>query len=42
MARTVVIGDVHGCLAELKQLLERVELTRDDCLVSVGDLVDKV
>lgn len=39
MPRSVIIGDVHGCLAELEELLGRVGLTDDDRLYFVGDLV---
>jgi hypothetical protein len=39
--RTIVIGDVHGCLAELEDLLDKVALAGDDRLVFVGDLVAK-
>jgi predicted phosphodiesterase len=40
--RTIVIGDVHGCLAELDELLKVVEYKADDDrLVFVGDLVDR-
>lgn len=41
MSRTVIVGDIHGMLPELRLLLERVELGRGDQLVLVGDLVDK-
>jgi hypothetical protein len=41
MARTFVIGDVHGCIDELDRLLERFALTRGDEVVLVGDLVNK-
>ena len=41
MARTLFIGDVHGCRAELHDLLEKARWTRDDRLVLVGDLVAK-
>jgi hypothetical protein len=37
--RTIVIGDVHGCLKELDELLQRVGPTSSDQLVFVGDLV---
>lgn len=37
--RTVLIGDVHGCLAELDRLLE--EVGPWDQLVFLGDLMDK-
>ena len=39
MRRTIIIGDVQGCLAELDALLDRVGLTSDDALYFVGDLV---
>lgn len=39
MARTIVIGDVHGCRTELDELLDRVALAQGDALCFVGDLV---
>ncbi len=39
MARTIVIGDVHGCAAELERLLEKLGPSADDRLLFVGDLV---
>jgi len=39
--RTIVIGDVHGCLDELRALLVRCGRTPDDQVVLVGDLVAK-
>ncbi len=39
LRRTIIIGDVQGCLAELDSLLDRVALTQDDALYFVGDLV---
>ena len=41
MGRTFVIGDVHGMWDELVVLLGTLGLTKEDTLVSVGDLVDK-
>ena len=40
MARTYVIGDVHGALRALKQGIERAALRHDDRLVFLGDYVD--
>jgi hypothetical protein len=37
--RTIVIGDVHGCAAELRELLSKVGFVSGDRLVFVGDLV---
>jgi len=39
--RTVVIGDIHGCLEEVHDLLRAVGATRQDRLISVGDLIGK-
>lgn len=40
--RTIVIGDVHGCLAEFQALLRLVSHTKgSDRLVLVGDLMDR-
>jgi bis(5'-nucleosyl)-tetraphosphatase (symmetrical) len=40
--RTIVVGDVHGCLEELDELLRLVELRPGfDRLVFVGDLLDR-
>jgi hypothetical protein len=37
--RTVIVGDVHGCRAELDALLDSIAFTSGDRLVFVGDLV---
>lgn len=39
MGRTILVGDVHGCLAELQKLLDRVAFCSSDRLIFVGDLV---
>ena len=38
--RTLVIGDIHGGLKALKQVLERAEATANDTLIFLGDYVD--
>ncbi len=38
--RTIIIGDIHGGLKALVQLLERAEVTEKDTLIFVGDYVD--
>lgn len=39
-SRAIIVGDVHGCSAELRTLLDRVGYVRgSDTLVFVGDLV---
>ena len=39
--RTIVVGDIHGCYDELRDLLDRAALGAEDRVVSVGDLVVK-
>jgi len=41
MARTIVIGDIHGCLAAFDALLKAIQPTESDTLVTVGDYVDR-
>jgi len=39
--RVVLIGDVHGCRAELDLLLDKISIRKTDTVVFVGDLVNK-
>lgn len=39
--RIIAIGDIHGCHLEFAELLERLELTKDDRLILVGDLINR-
>ncbi|MEO1406362.1 MAG: metallophosphoesterase family protein [Pseudomonadota bacterium] len=41
MARTCIIGDVHGMTDMLRELLNKLGLQPGDTLISLGDLVDK-
>jgi serine/threonine protein phosphatase 1 len=38
--RTLVIGDIHGGLIALKQIIERAQITSTDTLIFLGDYVD--
>ncbi|TXD83523.1 serine/threonine protein phosphatase [Subsaximicrobium wynnwilliamsii] len=40
MKRTLAIGDIHGGLKGLKQLLARIDSKEDDQLIFLGDYVD--
>ncbi len=40
MVRTIVIGDIHGALKALRQLLQILHLHEDDLLIFLGDYVD--
>ena len=40
MKRTLVIGDIHGGMLALRQILERAEVRSDDRLIFLGDYVD--
>jgi Calcineurin-like phosphoesterase len=42
VSRLIFVGDVHGCVDELKALLERVRYdARQDHLITTGDLITK-
>src|SRR6218665_811643 len=40
MKRILVIGDIHGGLKALHQVLERAKVTKEDTLIFLGDYVD--
>ncbi len=40
MTRTLVIGDIHGGLRALRQVIERAKVTSSDTLIFLGDYVD--
>ncbi len=40
MGRSIAIGDIHGGLKALIQLLKRIDLKPDDELIFLGDYVD--
>lgn len=39
--RVLAIGDIHGCLGPLDELLAWVNPTADDVLITLGDYVDR-
>jgi serine/threonine protein phosphatase 1 len=39
--RVLAIGDIHGCLGTLDDLLNWVAPTRDDLVIALGDYVDR-
>ena len=40
--RHIIVGDVHGCYDELRELLDQLQFEPDrDVLISVGDIVDR-
>ena len=41
MQRTIVVGDVHGCVDEMQALLRQCGVVRGDRVVLAGDLVAK-
>jgi serine/threonine protein phosphatase 1 len=40
MSRTLVIGDIHGGLKALKEVLDKAKVTQEDVLIFLGDYVD--
>ena len=41
MPRTLIVGDVHACSAELEELLDRAAVVDGDRVLFVGDLVSR-
>jgi hypothetical protein len=39
--KTFVIGDVHGCIDELQELMQKLSPSTHDRLIFIGDLIDK-
>ena len=40
-ARTIAFGDIHGCASALDALIDAIDPAPDDCLVMLGDYVDR-
>ncbi|WP_296404368.1 metallophosphoesterase family protein [Psychrobacter sp.] len=41
MSRLFAIGDIHGCLRLLIRLLDAIVPDIDDCIIFLGDLIDR-
>jgi serine/threonine protein phosphatase 1 len=41
MSRTIAIGDIHGCLTAFNTLIDAIQPTLQDTIVTVGDYVDR-
>jgi serine/threonine protein phosphatase 1 len=41
MSRTLVIGDIHGCVNTLKELLSKVKIRKGDKIIFLGDYIDR-
>lgn len=39
--RLIAIGDVHGCSRELHDLLNKLQITDQDTLIFIGDLINR-
>ena len=39
--RTFAVGDIHGCLAKLEDLLQLIDPQADDLLIFLGDYIDR-
>ncbi len=39
--RRLIVGDIHGCWAELQDLLDEAGLAGGDEIIAIGDLVDR-
>lgn len=41
MPRTIAIGDIHGCSKALAALLAAIQPTREDTIITLGDVIDR-
>lgn len=41
MARTIALGDIHGCSAALAAVIEAVNPQADDTIIALGDYIDR-
>lgn len=39
--RLLTIGDIHGCSTALHALLSEISLNSDDCVITLGDYIDR-
>jgi serine/threonine protein phosphatase 1 len=39
--RTIAIGDIHGCSAALRAVLDTIQPAEDDTVVTLGDYIDR-
>lgn len=39
--RLIAIGDIHGCAVEFAELLDKLQLQRNDRIVLLGDLINR-
>ncbi len=39
--RTIAVGDIHGCAAALRTLVDAIDPQPDDTLITLGDYVDR-
>lgn len=41
MNRTFAVGDIHGCLDQLEDLMARIDPKKDDLIIFLGDYIDR-
>jgi serine/threonine protein phosphatase 1 len=39
--QSFIIGDIHGCYDEFRDLLDKAGLTEGDAIIAIGDIVDR-
>lgn len=40
-ARTIAIGDIHGCATALRALIDAIDPQPDDTIITLGDYIDR-
>jgi serine/threonine protein phosphatase 1 len=41
MSRTFALGDIHGCLGKLEDLISKIRPEKDDIFIFLGDYIDR-
>jgi serine/threonine protein phosphatase 1 len=41
LQRSIIFGDIHGCYDEWRELLDKLKVSENDKLISVGDIIFK-
>lgn len=39
--KRLIVGDIHGCYREFQELLKKANLSKNDEIISLGDIVDR-
>jgi len=40
MTKTIIYGDIHGCIEEFENLREKIQPTKEDKEILLGDILE--